>query len=80
MRVLKTQIVIMKEVIWCLDQAEENRPLSVAERDLRRNLKTMYLGLLFPKDQVTAAVSPYWDANTKFFHARANGRRRKNFI
>lgn len=74
-----------KEIIWRLDVAEEGRPLSEPERVLRRQLKASYLGLLaIQKVKMRQRSRLNWirlgDATTKLFHARANGRRHKNFI
>lgn len=75
--VLRTQFTITKKVIWRLDQAKENMPLSATERDLRHNLKMTYLSLLsFRKIKLRQCSRlteiRLWDANTIFFHARIN--------
>ncbi|KAM0867030.1 hypothetical protein ACQ4PT_042264 [Festuca glaucescens] len=82
---LRTQISTAKEIIWCLDQAEEASPLSDGERTLRSQLKSSYLGLLaIQKIKLRQRSRLTWirlgDANLKLFHARANGRRRKVHI
>ena len=82
---LGSQIAVAKEIIWRLDVAEEGRPLPDSERDLRKQLKASYLGLLaIQKIKLRQRSRLNWirlgDATTKLFHARANGRRRKNFI
>jgi exonuclease III len=43
---LRIQVATAKEIILRMDQAEEARPLSDDERELRRQLKCSYLGLL----------------------------------
>jgi hypothetical protein len=43
---LRMQIATAKEIILRLNQAEEARPLSDEERDMRRQIKSSYLGLL----------------------------------
>jgi hypothetical protein len=68
-----------------MDQAEEARPLSDDERELWRQLKCSYLGLLsIQKIKLRQRSRLTWirlgDANTKLFHVRANGRRRKVHI
>ncbi|KAM0914257.1 hypothetical protein ACQ4PT_011637 [Festuca glaucescens] len=82
---LRTQIATAKEIIWRLDQAEEARPLSDDERSLRSQLKSSYLGLLaIQKMKLRQRSRLTWirlgDANSKLFHSRANGRRRKVHI
>jgi hypothetical protein len=74
-----------KEVILCLDEAQDFRPLSNAEFTLRSKLKNCILGWLViekARKKQSARISHIreGDANTRFFHLRANGRRRKNFI
>ncbi|XP_014751138.1 uncharacterized protein LOC106865512 [Brachypodium distachyon] len=82
---LDYQLAIIKEVIWRIDIAEEERPLSMEEWGLRRHLKNNYLGhLSVQKVKLRQRSSLAWiktgDANTKLFHIRVNDRRRKNFI
>jgi hypothetical protein len=82
---LRTQISTAKDIIWRLDQAEEARILSDEERALRSQLKSSYLGLLaIQKMKLRQRSRLTWirlgDANSKLFHSRANGRRRKVHI
>lgn len=77
--------LLANEVIFRLDLAQEDRPLSSSEVRLRKFLKARLLGF-------TAIDRVKWrqrsritwikegDSNSKFFHIRANGRRRKNHI
>lgn len=73
------------DVIQRLDIAQENRDLSDAEFRLRCGLKKRVVGLAVierarkrQSSQVTNLREG--DANTKFFHLKANARRRKNHI
>jgi hypothetical protein len=79
---LRKQIAMAKEIIWRLDQAKEYSEEEIA---LRRQLKSSYLGLLsIQKIKLRQRSRLTWirlgDANTKLFHARVNGRRRKVYI
>ena len=72
-------------VILRLDIAQENRQLSPDERDLRARLKRRVISLAAlerarKKQCSRIANLKEGDANTKFFHHRINGRRRKNHI
>ena len=82
---IRKQLAVGKEIILRLDLAEEARPLSEEERGLRRTLKASYLGLLaIDKMKLRQRSRLTWirlgDANSKLFHARANGRRRRIYI
>jgi hypothetical protein len=79
------KLLMAQEVILRLDEAQDSRPLSPAEHNLRHKLKKRILGWLVvekARKRQTARISciKEGDANTRFFHLRANGRRRKNFI
>jgi hypothetical protein len=81
---LRLQLAIAREVIGRLDIAQESRALSSAERQLRLSLRSKILGIaVINKTRIRqrARLSniKLGDANTRLFHLRANGRRRKNF-
>ena len=72
-------------IILQLDIAQESRPLSHDEQDLRIRLKRRVMSLAVlerARKKQCARISNIreGDANTKFFHLRVNGRRRKNHI
>ena len=74
-----------QEVILRLDTAQEHRALSNAEFQLRAKLKRRILGWAViekasRKQCSRIAYLREGDANTKFFHLKANARRRKNYI
>lgn len=76
---------VANEVIFMLDLAQEERELSEGERNVRAMLKAKLLGFAAvdrarwrQKSQLTEIKEG--DASTRFFHLRASGRRRKNYI
>lgn len=72
-------------LLHALDLLEEERPLTPAESTLRR-LATSGLQLIhdeklaFWQQRFNIRLSVDWDENSRFFHATASGRRRKNAI
>ena len=73
------------EVIHRLDIAQESRLLTDAEFELRKGLKRRVLGYAViersRKRQASRITNlKEGDANTRFFHLKANARRRKNHI
>jgi hypothetical protein len=81
----KLQLLMAEDIIFQLDCAQESRPLQEDERELRRLLKSRVLGLaVIERIKMRQRSRISWlragDANTRFFHLKANGRRQKNFI
>ncbi|XP_040384518.1 uncharacterized protein LOC107305206 [Oryza brachyantha] len=81
----KLQFYMALDVIQRLDTAQERRELTAAERRLRASLKNRLLGLATIERACKRQASRITniregDANTKFFHLKANTRRRKNNI
>jgi exonuclease III len=82
---IKLQIAMANLVIHRLDAAQDSRTLTAHEWWLRRSLKHLVLGLSSLERTMARQRSRMrWikdgDANSKLFHAVANGRRRRNFI
>jgi exonuclease III len=81
----RIELHMANEVIHRLDMAKDRQALSAEESQLRKDLKTRVLGLAaVERSRRRQASRLVWlkegDACTKFFHLRANGRRRKNFV
>lgn len=82
---IKVLMAVANWIIFRFDQVQENRRLSELELWLRRTLKLALLGLASLERTIDRQRSRIrWlregYANTKLFHAVANGRRSKNFI
>lgn len=74
-----------REVILRLDQQQERRQLTEVELDLRREMKHQCLGLASLERTIARQRSRIrelkeGDANTRYFHLKTRGRRRKNHI
>lgn len=73
------------EIILRLDEAQDVRILSPEEADLRKRLKRRVVGLAVlerTRKRQSSRITNIkeGDANTRYFHLRINGRRRKNLI
>jgi hypothetical protein len=82
---IKLLTAVAEQVILGLDFAQENRELTIAEIALRKFLKLKIVGLAaISRSRIRQRSRVTWvgaaDANTKLFHLRANGRRRKNYV
>ena len=81
----RLQLAIVKEVLLQLEAAQEHRLLTGLELHLCRRLKARSTGLAaIEKSRIRQRSRLTYircgDANTKFFHNRANACRRKNYI
>jgi mannosylglycoprotein endo-beta-mannosidase len=82
---IKLKIAMANTLVLRFDVAQEARALSLEEAWLRKTLKHVVLGLASLERTIARQRSRLrWlkegDANTKLFHAVANGRRTKNYI
>lgn len=76
---------VATELIFLLDLAQEERQLTDEENALRKMLKLKLLGFAAVermrwRQRSRLTRIRVGNANTKLFHLRANGRRRKNHI
>lgn len=81
----KVQLHMALEIILRLDEAQDVRILSPEEADLRKRLKRRVVGLAVlerTRKRQSSRITNIkeGDANTRYFHLRINGRRRKNLI
>ena len=81
----KLQLHMALEVILRLDEAQDFRPLSPEESDIRKRLKQRVVSLAAIERSRKRQCAHMrnlkdGDANTKYFHMKINARRRKNFI
>jgi hypothetical protein len=79
------KLYMAQEVILRLDKAQDFQELSEEELTLRSKLKKLLLRwrvIEKSRRKQSARIKHIkdGDTNTRFFHLRANGRRRKNFI
>ena len=82
---MRMQLAIVKEVLLQLEAAQEHRLLTAMELHLCRRLKARSTGLVaIEKSRIRQRSRLTYircgDANTNFFHSRANAQRRKNYI
>jgi hypothetical protein len=82
---IRKQMLVGQEIILRLDTAQEERHLSVEERELRSCLKAREVGLaVINRIKARQRARIKWlklgDANTKYFHSRAAHRKQKNRI
>lgn len=73
------------DVVLRLDMAQEHRALTRDELNLQQKLKRRILGLevverVRRKQASHITNIKLGDANTKYFHRRVNGRKKKNYI
>lgn len=82
---IKEQLLMAREIILRYDLAAEQRTLSAEERSLRADLKVRVLGLsslerTIARQRARVRYLADGDANTKYFHMLARGRKRRQLI
>jgi hypothetical protein len=82
---VRDQLLVANEIILQLDIAQESRPLSEPELQLRRGLKKRVLGLAslertIARQRARVAAIRDGDTATQFFRISAASRRRRNHI
>jgi hypothetical protein len=82
---IRLRLAAARAIIVEFDTAQEFRPLSVQERDLRRELQHAVLGLAslsrtMARQRARNRQLAEGDACTRFFHLQACHRRRKNYL
>jgi hypothetical protein len=78
---IRKQLLMARSIILCLDQTAERRALSDSEHQLRKDLKLKVLGLAslertMARQRARVRFLGDGDANTKYFHLLARGRKR----
>lgn len=82
---VRLQLAVAREVVQRLESAQDRRPLTPEEQELRKELKLKTLGLSSLARKIARQKSriqylPEGDANTKFFQLQASHKNRKNFV
>jgi len=82
---VREQLLMARAIILRVDQAAELRDLTETEYQLRRDLKLKALGLAsvertMARQRARVRFLAEGDANTKYFHLLARGRKRRNAI
>jgi hypothetical protein len=83
--IIKEQLIMAREIILRLDQASDQRQLTQQEAALRGELKRKCLGVsslerTFARQWSRVRYLAEGDANTKYFHLIARGRKRRNLV
>jgi len=82
---IREQLLMARAIILRLDRAADLRQLSDSEHQLRKDLKLKTLGLAslertMARQKARVRFLADGDANTKYFHLLARGRKRRNAI
>lgn len=83
--IVREQLLMARAIILKLDQLGDAQSLTESERKLRSDLKQKCLGLssldgTIARQRARIRFLEDGDANTKYFHMMARGRRRRNVI